>query len=198
MWIAVDIDNTVANTNLELVRRFGIPLNKYPAPQIPPKFFTSDEGMRLFQRSEPFPGAADALRLFSDLGYRVAYISSRPGNTMFLTVRWLKSHGFPVEQARDQVSCGLDQNRKLEMITKELAAVAVFEDDPRMARYALVYGLTVWLKDWPYNRKLPPVKAPGYNTERVIRFKSWAEVQNAVITSNLDLAAITQRKGEWE
>ena len=106
MWIAVDVDNTVANTNLELVRRFGLPLKKYPATQIPPEFFLSNEGMRLFQKTEPFPGAAEALNLFSELGYRIAYISSRPGDALFITVRWLQKHGFPA----DQVLCGLDRN----------------------------------------------------------------------------------------
>jgi len=138
------------------------------------------------------------LNLFSDLGYRIAYISSRPGQALFLTVRWLQKHGFPVDPIRDQVSCGLNRKGKLEMLTKELSAVAVFEDDPYMARQALAHGIpAVWLKDWPYNRKLPPVKAAGH-ISAAIRFKSWAEVQNAVITSNPDLAAIARGKGEYD
>jgi len=193
MWIAVDVDNTVANTNLELVRRFGVPLKKYPATIIPPEFFLSNEGMRLFQKAEPFPGAAEALKLFSELGYRVAYISSRPGDALFITVRWLQKYGFPA----DQVLCGLDRNGKVNVIKNEFQAVAVFEDDPRLARQALVNGVpALWLKDWPYNRRLPPVKVAGFNAERVIRFKSWIEVQKAVITSNPDLVTLIRGKGE--
>ena len=83
------------------------------------------------------------------------------------------------------------------MIKNELQVVAVFEDDPRLARQTLVNGVPAfWLKDWPYNRKLPPVKVAGSNAERVIRFKSWNEVQKAVITSNPDLATLTRGKGE--
>jgi|GEM_PF-1639766 len=196
MYITVDIDNTVANTHLELVRRFGrggVSVKEYPAPEIPPEYFLSSEGMRLFQEVEPFPGAAGALKLFSDLGYHIAYLSSRPVNALFITTRWLKKHGFPV----DQVFCGLDRNGKIDAIKNKLRAVAVFEDDPGMAKQAIANGVpALWLKDWPYNRKLPPVKVTALIAERVIRFKSWTEVQKAVVTSNPDLA--TQVRHEEE
>ena len=196
MYIAVDIDNTVVNTNLELVRHFGqagISVKEYPAPEIPPEFFLSNEGLRLFQKAEPFPGAAEALKLFSELGYRVAYISSRPGAALFTTVRWLQKHGFPA----DQVLCGLDENGKIDTIKNKLRAVAVFEDDPRVVKQAMAHGVqALWLKDWPYNRKLPLVKVAGINVERVIRFKSWIEVQKVVIISNPALSALARREEE--
>ncbi|AEG15960.1 hypothetical protein Desku_2426 [Desulfofundulus kuznetsovii DSM 6115] len=191
MWIAVDVDNTVANTNLELVRRFGVPLNKYPAP-LPPGFFSTQEGLKLLQRAEPFPRAAETLKTLADLGYRIAYISSRPGDALFLTVRWLQKHGFPA----DQVLCGLDRQGKAEVATKELQAVAVFEDDPVLAAALLNKVPALWLKDWPYNRKLPAGKGARWNAERVIRFRAWSEVEKAVVTSNPELAALIGKKGE--
>lgn len=192
MWIAVDIDNTVANTNLELVRRFGISLKKYPAPEVPPGFFASREGLRLLQRAEPFPHAARALEVLAHLGYRIAYISSRPGDALFATVRWLQVHGFPA----DRVVTGLSRNAKVDAV-RELEPAAVFEDDPIAARTLAGEVPAVWLKDWPYNRLSGRggVRRPGSN---VIRFKSWEEVLRAVISSNPELAAaeLTARKDE--
>ncbi|RKO65731.1 hypothetical protein D7024_01270 [Desulfofundulus salinus] len=192
MWIAVDVDNTVANTNLELVRRFGVSLKKYPAPEVPPGFFCTEEGLRLLQRAEPFPRAAETLKTLAELGYRIAYVSSRPGDALFLTVRWLQKHGFPA----DQVLCGLDRQGKAEVATKELQAVAVFEDDPVLAAVLLAHVPALWLKDWPYNRKLPAGKGAKWNADRVIRFRAWSEVLKAVVTSNPDLAALIGKKGE--
>jgi hypothetical protein len=192
VWIAVDIDNTVANTNLELVRRFGISLKKYPAPEVPPGFFASREGMQMLQKVEPFPHAARALEVLADLGYRIAYISSRPGDALFATVRWLQVNGFPA----DQVVTGLVGDAKLDVI-RELEPTAVFEDDPIAVKMLVGRVPAVWLKDWPYNRPggRDGIQRPGSN---VIRFKSWEEVFRAVISSNPELAAaeLTARKDE--
>ncbi|HHW42606.1 MAG TPA: hypothetical protein GXX25_02145, partial [Desulfotomaculum sp.] len=87
---------------------------------------------------------------------------------------------------------------KVEVATKELQAVAVFEDDPVLAAALINKIPALWLKDWPYNRKLTAGKGARWNADRVIRFRAWGEVEKAVVTSNPDLAAITRGKGERE
>ncbi len=201
MWITADVDNTVANTNLELIRMFNISLRKYPSPEVPPEFFCGgDECLQMFQKVEPFPNAAETLQTMAQLGYKIAYLSSRPVAALFITVRWLQKHGFPA----DQVLCGLDPAGKVEVVTKELKAVAAFEDDPLLVAALLDKVPALWLKDWQYNRKLPKIKkcsarwnkdAIRCNADRVIRFKSWKEVQKAVVTSNPNLAALTFEEG---
>lgn len=192
MWIAVDIDNTVANTNLELVRRFGVHLKEYPSPEVPTQFFCTGEGLRLLQRAEPFPRAAETLKTLADLGYHIAYTSTRPGDALFLTARWLQKHGFPA----GRVLCGLTREEKAEVAARELKAVAVFEDDPLLAVTLLNKVPALWLKDWPYNRKLHGGKGARWNAGRVIRFRAWGEVLKAVTTANPDLAALIDQKGE--
>ncbi|MBO8128922.1 MAG: hypothetical protein H0Z39_06955 [Peptococcaceae bacterium] len=138
----------------------------------------------MLQKVEPFPHAARALGILADLGYRIAYISSRPGDALFNTVRWLQVNGFPA----DQVVTGLSRESKLNTV-RELGPAIVFEDDPVVAASLAGKVPALWLKDWPYNRKI---------SQGVIRFKSWQEIFRAMISSNPELAAaeLATRKDE--
>lgn len=189
MWIAVDIDNTIANTNLALVRKFGISLRRYPAPEVPPDFFATVEGLRLLQEVELFLYADAALGILNNLGYQVAYLSSRPVNSLFITQRWLRETGCPPGEIR----IGLDNGGKQELI-RELKPVAVFEDDPAVIRPLtnLYPPAALWLKEWPYNQQAKGgVSRPGAG--RVVRFGSWDEVCQVVTASNPFLAAAGRR-----
>lgn len=191
MWITVDIDNTIANTNLALVRKFGISLKKYPAPEVPPGFFATVEGLRLLQNVELFPYADTALDILNDLGYRVAYLSSRPAGSLFVTQRWLRENNCPPGEVR----LGLPPAGGKQEFIRELKPVAVFEDDPAVIRplFDLYPPATLWLKNWPYNQ---PAKGgvSRSGAGRVVRFGSWDEVCQAITASNPFLAAARRRE----
>ncbi|MBO8129273.1 MAG: hypothetical protein H0Z39_08770 [Peptococcaceae bacterium] len=183
VWIAVDVDNTVATTNLELVRRFDVSLKTYPS-KLPPGFFDSREGRRVLQEVQPFPLAEKTLATLAGLGYRIAYVTCRSSDALFATIRWLQVHHFPVDQVVT-ISGDLAAARKEKLnVIRSLDPAAVFEDDPWVAGN-LAGAFTVWLKDWPYNRKL---------TQGVIRFKSWQEVFEATVSTNPGLALALKEK----
>jgi len=190
VWIAVDIDNTIANTNLWLVRAFNITLKKYPAPEVPAGFFDSNESIKLFQDVEPFPDAAITLQILEGLGFKIAYISSRPKSVLLPTLHWLKQHEFPKQHdsSKHHLFCGLTTNEKKVFLTQKLHAVACFEDDPVLAKSLLGEVPVVWLKDWPYNHKIPAHKNKRGEISRVTRFDSWWDVYNIVLTTNYGLA----------
>jgi hypothetical protein len=169
MWIGVDICNTIANVNLELVRRFNIALDVYPAANGPPRdFFSSPEGVKFFWNVEPFPHAAQALRRIAGAGYRLAYVSSRPRETYFVTKRWLALCGFPP----GPVMLGLAAERKVALATR-YGLAGFFEDDPAVAAALAGAGIRVWLKDWPYNRKV--------GVKQLVRFREWREIARSII-----------------
>lgn len=79
-------------------------------------------------------------------------------------------------------------------MVESLNAVAYFEDDPFLVRPLLNKVPALWLKDWPYNRKLPLGKSARQNQNRVIRFSAWQEVKRVVIASNPELAALCREQ----
>lgn len=169
-WIVVDIDNTVANTNRELVRKFGGSLDEYSFNQVPQGFFGTSEGLRLLQDAVAFPDAAWALRALMSLGARLQYVSCRPAGALSVTERWLQVNGFP----KGPVLTGLSRKCKVYIVAGAMRPGMVFEDDPVVAASITPMVGMVWLKDWPYNRKHPPPERPWPAT--VLRFDTWAEI----------------------
>ncbi|MDI6908023.1 MAG: hypothetical protein QMC81_11140 [Thermoanaerobacterales bacterium] len=159
MWVGVDVCNTLANVNLELLRRFNIRMNEYPAP-IEPEWFASSEGLRVLWAAEPFPGAAAALARLVRNGYRLVYVSSRPKEAEFITLRWLEFHGFP-----EAPLCLLPRGRKV-ILSEKARVAAFFEDNPQEILTLKRAGVDVIVKDWPYNRAV----------QGSARFKAWREV----------------------
>lgn len=159
MRIGVDIDNTIANLNAELLRRYSISLNVYPSPELPEGFFATPQGMEVLEQAEALPGAVEALRALSQWGHEIFYITSRPPLTMTLTRKWLESRNFP----RGAINF-VPRGRKA-FYAQACNIDLFFEDDPR--EVAELAGVVPWVcvPAWPYNAR---VGGPG-----VHRFPSW-------------------------
>ncbi|MBM7854924.1 putative HAD superfamily protein [Desulfohalotomaculum tongense] len=164
MRVGVDICNTIANVNLELLRHFEtITFEKYPFPEVPRDFFMSGEGLRILRKAEPFPGAARVLYELSSKGCQIVYVTSRSRAAEFITRRWLEIHRFPKRPV-----FFVPQDEKADFAVKK-KVVLFFEDEPCTATAMLDAGIQVLLKDWPYNRHVK-----GKNLKR---FKSWREIK---------------------
>jgi hypothetical protein len=158
--IVVDIDNTIADTHGELLRRFNVPADRYPCPAVPNDFFGTPEGIKLLDSACPFPGAAAALRSLRMRGHWVVYATGRPVKALAVTGSWLRSNGFPAAP----IFAGLSVKEKLDL-ADETRPAAFFEDDPATVKGLAVAGHLILMKDWPYNRNLvSPV---------LIRFDEW-------------------------
>lgn len=176
--IAVDIDNTIADTQGELMRRFGASVDSYPCPKVPEGFFGSKEGVDFFCSVKAFPGAALALRRLSGLGHRIVFLTCRPTAALSGTERWLRENGF----VSDALLTGLSREGKARFAVECFQPVMVFEDDP-----VIVEGLSglvpmVWVKDWPYNRRVPEDLAG------VERFHSWREGLSLAVLPEIAVA----------
>lgn len=95
MIIGVDLCNTIANVNLELLKYFSINYFTYPFPEVPQDFFKTTRGFEIFIKAEPFPNAHIVLRNLNSQGHRIEYITNRPKSAYFVTRRWLELNGFP-------------------------------------------------------------------------------------------------------
>lgn len=163
MLIGVDICNTIANVNYELLQKFNINLKQYPAPEVPVGYFESTHGLEVFINSRPFFRAPEILHRMNTLGNRLVYVTSRPRIAGFVTRRWLAINGFP--------------NGRVEFVgSKEKAVFAqdvgismFFDDDPTVIKDLIEIGMkNVFVKNAPYNQFFV---GTGIN-----RFDNWNEL----------------------
>lgn len=143
--IAVDICNTLADVNRVLAEDFSVSLQQYPA-SIPNGFWLSPEGMRVFQAAPPIAGAVEAVSALAGAHGGVVYITSRPVEAEFVTLRWLRMHGFPKGKV---VFCGGAAEKVAAYIGFSPSLVA--EDDPGVAAAVGSVGIPVVALEWPYN-----------------------------------------------
>jgi hypothetical protein len=88
-----EIDNTVADTNREIMKRVeGFDECRYPYP-LPSDFFELNPDVLL--GAAAFKGAAEALQRLAWEGYTLFYVTARPMWFQSLTVHWLRLNGFP-------------------------------------------------------------------------------------------------------
>jgi len=161
--VAVDICNTIANVNLELLRYFNITLDDYPSPVVPEGFFDTYKGREVYIRAEPFPGSQNVLRTFLKEGYVIEYVTTRPPSAEFITKRWLSVHGFPLGQV-----IFVDSPKEKVIFAEKRNYAAFFEDDPRVIKPLFERGYEVYVKDWIYNRFL--------QHDLISRFRKWSDV----------------------
>ncbi len=166
MLVGVDICNTIANVNYELLKRFHkLSLTQYPATEVPKDFFTSVEGLKLFQKTRPFLRANEVLQEMVINGYQIIYITSRPKIAQFITQRWLKLNWFPTGRVEFVPS-----TQKAAM-ARDAGMVAFFEDDPLVLTDLIQKGVpNVFIKSAPYNRHIV-----GPNLQR---FTEWSQLKN--------------------
>lgn len=102
MIVAVDICNTLAAVNAEILKLFG---PEASAVRDYAGFFgqvgvaDKDAWFRahpeVFAAALPLPGAVSGVVALAAAGHRVVYVSARPLWAEGITRRWLRRHGFP-------------------------------------------------------------------------------------------------------
>ena len=110
------------------------------------------EPARYFGR-KPMPGAVEGLRLLRDQ-FDCQILTARTERTRAHTEAWLQRYfGFVpplnLRPAWDESPAGFKVRR-----TRELGAIAHFEDDPHTAAWVAEGVESVFLVDWPRNRWL--------------------------------------------
>lgn len=164
MRIGVDICNTIANVNAEILRRYDVSLEVYPFPELPPGFFSTPEGLTLLARAKPLPGAATVLEDYALHGHEIIYITSRPSIAANITQEWLTAHGFP----RGSIVF-LPRGYK-KVLAAHYGIGLFFEDDPIEASGLQEAVGQVYMPAWPYNRNV--------KGRYIQRFTSWKDMQN--------------------
>ncbi len=144
--IAVDICNTLANVGAEL-KKLGIEQDVYPAP-MPEIFFSSPEGLRLFQNAQPINGAEKVVNHFSALYGGVTYVTTRPMEANLVTHRWLTRHGFPAGKGR---FCKWEEKPGIYAMLKPRV---IMEDDPRVLGMIKHYETLILVPQWAYNNHI--------------------------------------------
>jgi len=141
--IAVDIDNTISNTNESLAGLLpGLDFTKYPTPGVTGEIF--ERQPEIFTDARPFKGAVKGVSYLSRF-YRIIYLTARPRWTENLTQRWLKTHGFPV----GEVVCSED---KPGYVKNHGIAFAI--DDAPGEIEGLSRLVPVFIHRQPYNKSL--------------------------------------------
>ena len=161
--IGVDVDNTICNLNVELLRRYNVSLESYPSPELPEGFFATAQGMEVLEQAEPLPGAVETLHILSGKGCEIFYITTRPPLAIGLTRKWLESRNFP----RGAINF-VPRGRKASF-AGALGIELFFEDDPSEAVELARVVLWVLVPAWPYNK--------GARAAGMTRFASWATLQ---------------------
>ncbi|MDI3298396.1 MAG: HAD family acid phosphatase [Bacillota bacterium] len=92
--LVCDIDNTIADTSAELVRRYGPPADPSDYAAYAPEGvdWTTTEHLELFRRARPIPGAVEAIHRLQRHGWYVLYVSNRPKTAYDVTEDWLLAH----------------------------------------------------------------------------------------------------------
>lgn len=163
MLIGIDLCNTVANVNYELLKKFNnLSCKKYPFPEVPIDFFVSTEGLKIFMNARPFYRSQETLYQLNSLGYQIVYMTSRPQFAEFVTRRWLRMNGFPTGRIEFVPS------DKKAARAYETGMVAFFDDDPVVIQSLNKGAINIFVKAAPYNHHL--------NSPNIVRFKEWGNL----------------------
>jgi uncharacterized HAD superfamily protein len=164
MRIGVDICNTIANVNAEILKCYHVSLDVYPFPELPAGFFSTTEGLTLLARAKPLAGAVEVLKNYALHGHEIIYITSRPVIAANITREWLAVHGFP----RGSIVF-LPRGYK-KVFAAHYGIGLFFEDDPIEAAGLQEAVGQVYMPAWPYNRNV--------KGRYIQRFTSWKDMQN--------------------
>lgn len=150
MLVGVDVDNTIAATLPEILKRLGwktvaTGYNLFRTREEEERFFL--ENAEIFARVQPYSFAAEALQELVGRGHEIAYISARPKHALGATELWLEVHGFP----QGRVILTRDKPGAL----RDLGASVMVEDAPAEVAALRALGMTAIIKDQVYNRPLP-------------------------------------------
>lgn len=143
--LAVDICNSLADINGQLEKKIPGYCNiTYPFP-IPDSYFTSPVGMRIFRDAEPFPKTARLLNSLAELFGGIVYVTTRPPEAEFVTMRWLTKNAFPKGEI---MFCKWEEKTA---VYDSLDPYFIIEDDPRVLETAKELNVPILVPQWPYN-----------------------------------------------
>lgn len=156
--VSVDVFHSL--TTLEIHEAFGL---------------TKEEGHQLwkslaeeiyYSSCPPFPYAVQTLQELDRQGHEIYYITARTKEHGERTMKWLKDHGFPVQESRFYY--GMDDREKVHII-KNLQLDFYFDDKPAVLETLSDLQLKVYVKDTSYNRHL-----------NIPRITSWSELNKII------------------
>ncbi|MGG1516536.1 hypothetical protein ABE504_14050 [Paenibacillus oryzisoli] len=149
--LVFDIDNTLADTKGELMKRVaGFTETIYPFP-LSADFFEMNPDVLL--GAEAFEDAAETLQRLNKAGSKIMYVTARPPWFKSLTRHWLMLNGFPLAT----IICTSNKREVVERFKPSLLV-----DDAPYEIERVIDLVEVLVPAKPYNE--------GY----VNRFESWA------------------------
>ncbi|MCL6522989.1 MAG: hypothetical protein K6U79_11555 [Firmicutes bacterium] len=173
MTIAVDLDNTLADTNAEMRRLFpgAERLERFVAHWAPvTREWWAGAGLDVLERARPLPGAVAGVQTLARHD-RLIYLTSRPVQAGEVSRRWLRAHGFPEAPIVFAASA-----RKKAEYARLLGVEFAIDDDPAAAKAYRRAGIAVLLPRQPYNARDPlalrweeiPGRVPAFRQQRAL------------------------------
>lgn len=127
--LVCDIDNTIADTAAELVRRFGDPDDPYDYDAYLPKAFATSQWPNIFRCAKPVSGSLEAHRALAAADWRIQFVTARLPFMVDATMQWLVANGYMGRHV-DGLTCGPHKADVLEECYQTGARVVYVDDIP--------------------------------------------------------------------
>jgi uncharacterized protein len=159
MRIAIDIDSTLHHywDQLEEIaqRRFGVTIPYddqvvWQIDRLKPEQLSAvvkeTHSEPHIMRSQPYPGAVEAVKAWHEAGHFIHITSHRAGEAHEATERWLRQIGLPY----DELYCSYDKVTRCQ----EIGIDVLIDDSPENLQRAIDAGITAATLLHPWNREL--------------------------------------------
>jgi 5'(3')-deoxyribonucleotidase len=145
--VCVDIDNTLANVNLE-IEKLGFSINRYPA-KIKENFWVAHDGLSILKNAQPIQETLSLVRLLERMEAEVVFATARSPELADVTEHWLIRHQLtgPVFYVHNKILVEAD---------------VYIEDSPLEIERLLDMDRIVLIPEWPYNRKVAHKNSISY------------------------------------
>lgn len=151
----------------------GIGKNREEAIKLIDEFYDSLE----FDLMPLSPGAGEAIKKLSNLGFDIFIITSRPLRFKNKTEKFLKKY-FSDVPFEIKYSTGLEEQRETKAeICKKLGINVIIEDAPNYAKICALNGIKTLLLDRPWNQNL--------EHENIKRVYNWGEILEKINKLNM-------------
>ena len=125
--LVCDVDNTIADTAAELVRRFGAPGDPADYMSYLPRYFETSQWPDIFHAARPILGSLEAQRILAAQGWLIYFVTDRQAEWATQTMDWLFAHGYWGEHVLG-LTCGTPKGQVLDEV-KSFGAHVVYVDD---------------------------------------------------------------------
>lgn len=147
----VDIDNTLANVNAQLVQ-LGIDTSFYPA-KVPEGLWNEN----IFKYAEPIAPVINFVRAVN-IHYEIVYLTARKEVYHEATLLWLKEHKLPLSPIIH--TNGRKKGEFIRLFSQTETVVGAIEDSPQEinSMRSAKKDLILYIPDWSYNRNLEGIR----------------------------------------